>query len=62
MTIIGKRVPLVLQILYAPVQGNNRAKEWECVCVGEQGSWESIGDFRDSISFRDYISFNLKCK
>jgi hypothetical protein len=29
MAIIGKRGPLVLQTLYAPVQGNARAKKWE---------------------------------
>ena len=27
--IIGKRVPLVLQTLYASVKGNTRAKKWE---------------------------------
>jgi hypothetical protein len=27
--IIGKRGPLDLQTLYAPVQGNARAKKWE---------------------------------
>jgi hypothetical protein len=29
LAIIGKRGPLVLQTLYAPVQGNARAKKWE---------------------------------
>ena len=31
---IGKRGPLVLQTLYAPVQGNARAKKWEWVGRG----------------------------
>jgi hypothetical protein len=46
--IIGKRDPLILQTLYAPVQGNARAKKWELV---GRGAWrgESIGDFQDSI-------------
>ena len=39
---------LVLQTLYAPVQGNARAKNWEWVGWGA-GQGESIGDFRDSI-------------
>ena len=46
--IIGKRGPLVLQILYAPVQGNARAKKWEWVGRGA-GQGEGIGDFWDSI-------------
>jgi hypothetical protein len=29
--ITGKRGPLDLQTLYAPVQGNSRAKKWEWV-------------------------------
>jgi hypothetical protein len=37
----GKRGPLDLQTLYAPVQGNARAKKWEWV--------EGMGDFWDSI-------------
>jgi hypothetical protein len=45
--IIGKRGPLVLQTLYAPVQGNARAKKWEWA-VGEWG-WVDMGDFLDSI-------------
>jgi hypothetical protein len=32
--IIGKRGPLVLQTLYALVQGNVRAKKWEYVGRG----------------------------
>jgi hypothetical protein len=45
--ITGKRGPLVRQTLYAPVQGNGRAKKWEWVGrgVGEEG----VGDFWDSI-------------
>jgi hypothetical protein len=31
LAIIKKRGPLVLQILYASVQGNARAKKWEWV-------------------------------
>ena len=43
-----KRGPLVLQTLYAPVQGNARAKKWEW--VGRGAGWgEVLGDFRDSI-------------
>jgi hypothetical protein len=39
---------LVLQTLYAPVQGNARAKKWEWVGRGA-GRGEGIGDFGDSI-------------
>jgi hypothetical protein len=39
---------LVLQTLYAPVQGNARAKKWEWV-GREAGRGEGIGNFRDSI-------------
>jgi hypothetical protein len=40
--------PLVLQTLYAPVQGNARAKNWEW--VGKGAGWgEGIRDFWDSI-------------
>jgi hypothetical protein len=45
---IGKRGPLVLQTLYAPVQGDTRAKKWEWVGRGG-GKREGIGNFRDSI-------------
>jgi hypothetical protein len=38
--ISGKRGPLVLQTLYASVQGNSRAKK---------GGGEGMGDFWDSI-------------
>ena len=34
---IGKRGPLVLQTLYASIQGNARAKKWEWVCRGVGG-------------------------
>ena len=46
--VIGKRGPLVLQTLYAAVQGNIRAKIWEWVGRGA-GLGEGIGDFRDII-------------
>jgi hypothetical protein len=45
--ISGKRGPLVVQTLYASVQGNARAKRWEW--VGGEWVWEGVGDFRDSI-------------
>ena len=45
---IGKRGPLVLQTLYAPVQGNARAKKWEWVGRGARQG-EGIWDFWDSI-------------
>jgi hypothetical protein len=44
----GKRGPLVLQTLYAPVQENARAKKWEWVGKGA-GRGEGIRDFWDSI-------------
>ena len=47
VAIIGKRGPLDLQTLYAPVQGNARAKRgsgW----AGEWG-WVDMGDFWYSI-------------
>jgi hypothetical protein len=37
--IIGKRGPLVLQTLYASVQGNSRAKKWEWVGRGRRGGY-----------------------
>jgi hypothetical protein len=39
--------PLVLQTLYAPVQGNTRAKNWEWVGRGAVGA--GIRDFWDII-------------
>ena len=45
--ISGKRGPLVLQTVYASVQGNTRAKKWEWVGRGGYGG-EGIGDFWDS--------------
>jgi hypothetical protein len=49
-SIIGERDPLVLQTLYASVQGNTRAKKWEwvgrVVCVY---GGEGMGDFWDSL-------------
>jgi hypothetical protein len=44
--ITGKRGPLDRQTLYAPVQGNARAKKWEWVGKGVGGG---MGDFWDSI-------------
>jgi hypothetical protein len=48
LAIIGKRGPLVLQTLYASVQGNARAKKWEWEVKGV-GVGEGMGDFCDSI-------------
>jgi hypothetical protein len=42
-----KRGPLVLQTLYASVQGNARAKKWEWVGRGVEG--KGMGDFWVSI-------------
>ena len=42
--ITGKRGPLVLQTLYAPVQGNARAMKWEWVGRGA-GRGKGIGNF-----------------
>ena len=47
--------PLVLQTLYASVQGNARAKKWEW--VGER-----VGDFWDSIGNVNEINTQLKKK
>jgi hypothetical protein len=44
--ISGKRGPLVLQTLYASVQGNARDKKWEWVV---RGLGVGMGDFWDSI-------------
>jgi hypothetical protein len=44
----GRRTPLVLQTLYAPVQWNARAKKWKSVGRGA-GRGEGIGNFQDSI-------------
>jgi hypothetical protein len=38
--IIGKRGPLVLQTIYAPVQGKARAKKWEW--VGRGAGWREV--------------------
>jgi hypothetical protein len=43
---VGKRGPLVVQTLYASVQGNARAKKWEWRWGGK---WRLRGDFWDSI-------------
>jgi hypothetical protein len=45
--ITGKRGPLDTQTLYAPVQGNAKAKKWEW--VGRKVGGEGMGDFWDSI-------------
>ena len=46
--LVGKRDPLILQTLYALVQGNTRAKKQEW--VGRESGWgEGTGDFQDSI-------------
>jgi hypothetical protein len=45
--ITGKRGPLDTQTLYASVQGNARANNWEWGGRGVRG--EGIGDFWDSI-------------
>jgi hypothetical protein len=41
--ITGKRGPLDRQTLYAPVQGNARAKKWEWVGRGVEGVWGTFG-------------------
>jgi hypothetical protein len=45
MILTGKRGPLVRQTLYAPVQGNARAKKWEWVGRGVGGGrvWGTFG-------------------
>jgi hypothetical protein len=48
LAINGKRGPLVVQTLYAFVEGNARAKKWEWV-GGAVGGGECVGDFWDSI-------------
>jgi hypothetical protein len=48
MAITGKRGPLDLQALYAPVQGNARAKKQEWV-ARRAGPGEGIGNFWDSV-------------
>jgi hypothetical protein len=46
LAISGKRGPLVVQTLYASVQGNIRAGKWEWVGGGVVG--KGVGDFWDS--------------
>jgi hypothetical protein len=48
LAITGKRGPLVLQTLYASVQGKARAKKQEWLGRGA-GRREGIGNFWDSI-------------
>jgi hypothetical protein len=45
-SITGKRGPLDRQTLYAPVQGNARAKKWEWMGreVGGGDFWDNIGN------------------
>jgi hypothetical protein len=50
---VEKRVPLVVQTLYASVQGNARAKKLEWV-------GEPVGDFWDSIGNVNEINTQLK--
>jgi hypothetical protein len=38
-----------MQTLYAPVQGNARAKKWEWMGREVEGGREGMGDFWDSI-------------
>jgi hypothetical protein len=38
-----------MQTLYAPLQGNARAKKWEWVGRGVEGRVWGMGDFWDSI-------------
>jgi hypothetical protein len=45
--ITGKRGPLDLQTLYAPVQGNARAKKWEWVAKHVGYFWDSIGNVNE---------------
>jgi hypothetical protein len=45
LAISGKRAPLVMQTLYASVQGSARAKKWEWVGWGVGGGacWGLLG-------------------
>ena len=47
-----------MHTLYASVQGNGRAKKWECVGGGE--GEEHVGDFWDSIENVNEINTQLK--
>jgi hypothetical protein len=53
LAISGKRGPLVMQTLYASVQGNARAKKGEWVGRGVEGImgdfWNSIGNVKRKI-------------
>jgi hypothetical protein len=51
---------LVEQTLYASVQGNARAKKWECVGGAVGGVW--VGDFWDSIGNVKEINSQFKKK
>jgi hypothetical protein len=62
----GKRGPLVVQTLYALVQGNDRAKKWEWVGEGVGDFWDSTGNVNEintqlkkNIKKRKEIIFNI---
>jgi hypothetical protein len=53
-----------MQTLYAPVQGNARAKKWEWVGRGLGGErvgdfWESIGNVNEENTYLTYIYKNF---
>jgi hypothetical protein len=56
LAITGKRGPLVLQTLYAPVQGNARAKKQEWVGRGAEQR-EGIGNFHQKVIFDMPVNF-----
>jgi hypothetical protein len=58
LAISGKRGPLVVQTLYASVQGNARAKKVEWV----EGVGGNGGDFWDSIGYVKEINTQFKKK
>jgi hypothetical protein len=52
LAISGKRGPLVVQTLYASIQGNARATKWEQASRGVEGEgkgdiWDSIGNVNE---------------
>jgi hypothetical protein len=58
----GKRGPLDRQTLYAPVQGNARAKKWEWVGRGVGGGrggefWNSIGNVIEENTLKKNLAF-----
>jgi hypothetical protein len=56
--ISGKRGPLFMQTLYAPVQGNARAKKWEWVGRGVGGG--ACGEILGYIGNVNEINTQLK--